>query len=775
MKILNKLTLKHLVMNKKRTIVTIIGVILSTALMVGVGLIVSSFRESLIEETIYYEGKYHASISNVSNLESKLIENNIHIKEYQKYNVDSTIYNGYEVEILGTDFSNLGEMKYEGILPSDNEIIVSKQLANFLELNIGDILKTDKEYKVVGLYDDESVLNIYTNQIFTKNFLTDNNRYDVLFDNVGFTYDYVNDIESLVDCEIETNDMLLEYYGVSKYNNINDMLTKTIIITLSLVSIACIIVIYNSFSISVSERKKQFGLFSSIGATKKQLMKSIYFEAFIIGLIGIPLGVLGSYIGIGLVLTIVNKLLNMGLIVSLKLATYPLFLIIPIIFMFIVIILSAYLPAKRASKISPIEAIRLNDDIKINKRKIKTSSLIKKLFGIEGEIALKNIKRNKKKYRITVVSLFISIVLFISFSSFIDYAFGGINDMLNVPNFDIDITSNDDLKLTEYLSKRDDVEDFIVADSYEFLYNNEINYIIKLDDNTYNKYLKLINKNDEKPILYNKYKTTDYEIGSRTTRFENKLDSIKNIEMFDYEILEGEYVPLEIFNTLSDYYITDEVLTMLDYINMPNLTFFVNQKIFDELKFERKKETGEILIKSNDYTKLDKDLKEKLDISDSNCNINVCYYNVTEEFKLEKNLITVVKIFVYGFIGLITLIGITSVINTINTSISLRRKEFAVLRSVGLSKKGFNKMLFFESIFFGLKSLLFALPVSLLIVVLIHYSVNDVIRYNSIMIPYKAIIYSIIGVFIVIFICMLYSSSKIKNENILEAIREENI
>ena len=148
--------------------------------------------------------------------------------------------------------------------------------------------------------------------------------------------------------------------------------------------------------------------------------------------------------------------------------------------------------------------------------------------------------------------------------------------------------------------------------------------------------------------------------------------------------------------------------------------------------------------------------------------------NLTTNMQMQKNLLLVIKILMYGFIALVTLIGVTSVFNTINTCIALRRREFSVLRSIGLTKKGFNKILYFESLFFGLKSLLYALPVSLFVVYLIYMSMADVVS-NGFMIPWTSIIIAVISVFIIILLSMLYSSSKIKKDNILEQIIDENI
>ena len=142
--------------------------------------------------------------------------------------------------------------------------------------------------------------------------------------------------------------------------------------------------------------------------------------------------------------------------------------------------------------------------------------------------------------------------------------------------------------------------------------------------------------------------------------------------------------------------------------------------------------------------------------------------------QLEKNIVLVVKILMYGFIGLIVLIGITSVFNTITTSMALRRREFAVLRSIGLTNKGFNRILYFETLFIGLKAIIYGIAVSLIIIYLIHNSLSQVSS-RSIYIPFTSFIIAIIAVFLIVFLTMIYSSRKIKKDNILEQIRQENI
>jgi putative ABC transport system permease protein len=136
--------------------------------------------------------------------------------------------------------------------------------------------------------------------------------------------------------------------------------------------------------------------------------------------------------------------------------------------------------------------------------------------------------------------------------------------------------------------------------------------------------------------------------------------------------------------------------------------------------------------------------------------------------------VTIIAIFLYGFITLITLIGVTNIFNTITTNIYLRKRELAMLRSIGMTEQGFNKMLNFECLFYGLKALLYAIPVSLLINYLMYINFIKVMPIPF-TIPYIPILISVIGVFSIVFITMIYAGSKVKKDNILETIKRENI
>lgn len=848
MSILNDLTIKNLKLNKKRTIVTIVGIILSTALMVGIGLLFSSFQDYMIRETISYNGKYEAEYGDVSLDKLNSIDKKDFSYFYQKpigfSKFDSA--NEYKpyIYISSVDKEYFNELHLISgrFAENDSELVISNHINTNggASYKIGDIITLKYGERVIegvntlanNEYYEEETLNIVGEKTYTivgiversnfedysasgySTFTLDMNDKDgtanvfVMFNNKKKIIKQSEDLAKKLGYNnaISYNSKLLALYGESTYGNIMKSMITMIVIMLSLVSIGCIVVIYNSFAISVMERKKEFGLLSSIGATKKQLSYTVFFEALIEGIIGIILGICGAYIGIGTVILIINNLIGDILVLKLNLVTNIVFIIIPVIFMILVIFISALVPSRRAAKVSPIEAIRQNDDIKINKKKIKTSKLVNKLFGIEGEIALKNIKRNKKKYRVTIVSLFISIVLFISFSSYMNYTidtassvmgevpydyqisyFGDDNDIDALDKISEIIKSNDVKEYVSYSASNlsiignytysDEYLDFYKSaygdDGIKALTNLKYQYIsiYILDDISYNKYKELIGLDKDSVILLNKFKGVSYGNNKRVNYdipvINNGDINIKicNFDDNDEDVDTTKYCNKKIDNI----FITNKSFDLIEEFSyMSDFKLIVNKKLYDNISDSGTHYTQYNIISDN-TDNIDK-LTKELDKYD-----NVNYTNVKESMKQANNMILVVKILMYGFIGLITLIGVTSVFNTISTSMALRKREFAVLRSIGLTRKGFNKILFFESLFFGLKSLIYAIPVSLGVTIIIHYALADMMSINSIVIPWKAIIISIVSVFVIVLLTMMYSTSKIKKHNIIEQIREENI
>ena len=847
MSILNRLTIKNLRLNKKRTIVTIIGIILSTALMVGIGLLFSSFQDLMIRDTIGYSGKYEAKYNDVDLIKLNDIKNKNFTYFYEKpigfsKTQSSNEYKPY-MYITSVNKEYFDELKLiEGSFPkNENEVVISNHVITNGGLNykVGDIVTftygsrnidgditlanselVDSEfltnegthtYKIVGIVERSNFEN-YSACGYTAFTLDVNNGKGSVNLYVMFNKNkkIIKQSEKLAkelgyNNYINYNSTLLALYGESTYGNVMTTMVSMMMIMLALVSIGCIIVIYNSFAISVMERKKEFGLLSSIGATKRQLSHTVFFEAVFVGVIGIILGILGAYVGIGCVVLVINNLISDMLEYKLHLVTNPLFIIIPVIFMIIVIGVSAFIPSRRASKVSPIEAIRQNDDIKINKKKIRTSKLVLKLFGIEGEIALKNIKRNKKKYRVTIVSLFISIVLFISFSSYMNYTLNTASSVMGEVPYDYQISyfgNGDDKEALDKINeivKSSDVKEYVsygvsnlsiignytYSDEYLDFYKSAYGengikalnnlkyqsiYILVLDDNSYNKYKKLIGLDKDSVILLNRFKGVSYGNNKRVNYDIPVINNGNiNIKICNFDDEENTDTTKYCNKNIDNIFVTNKSFDLIEEFSyMSDFKIVVNKKLYDSISDSSTHYTQFNIISdnTNNIDKLTKDL-------DKYSNVN--YTNIKEAMKQANNLILVVKILMYGFISLVTLIGVTSVFNTISTSMALRKREFAVLRSIGLTNRGFNKILFFESLFFGMKSLIFAIPVSIGVTVLIHYALADMMSISTIIIPWKYIIISIVSVFVIVLLTMMYSTSKIKKHNIIEQIREENI
>ena len=401
---------------------------------------------------------------------------------------------------------------------------------------------------------------------------------------------------------------------------------------------------------------------------------------------------------------------------------------------------------------------------------------------IEGEIAFKNIKRNKKKYRITVISLFISIVMFNTFTSYLSYITAS-SDMVLYYDYDVSITSSGNLDLLQ-----DDMDlilrSFQISDSLK-IYNQDVIYVSNFNDQDFtleyqNAYLNDIRNNED--VFFHLYVLDDEDYNQLTEEDALLINSKyyisyqdNNRTMYDIDVFSKKEYDIDFtFNEKSNHIhaqvIDEEIKGLKNLLYIPVPILIIPLSTYQQEFGYSQEYFSNLILFTPEYQDIMDDLSEgKL-----NLNLNYNAYSPAVDYANTRNLVLAVKILFYGFIALVTLIGVTSVFNTINTNINLRRKEFAMLRSVGLTPRGFNKILFFESLFFGLKSLMYGIPVSIGINVLISLSLTNVFD-TSIIIPWSSILISILGVFIIVLIAMWYSARRVKKENILEALREENI
>ena len=526
---------------------------------------------------------------------------------------------------------------------------------------------------------------------------------------------------------------------------------------------------------------KMYSMLASVGATKKQIKKNVIFEGLLLGVVGIPLGIISGFFAVFVLLQIVNNLLGEQLLahvdgIVFKISILP--ILLSVILGIITIYLSARSSAKRASKVSPIEGLRNSSDIKIKNKNLKVPKIISKIFKTGGILAYKNLKRNKKKYRTTVISISISIFIFITMNSFITNMFDLTNNYYEDYNYNLLISG--DLK-TEEIKK---IVSNDTVESYSILYNTDGTYKIKnldkiiandsypvteidgeaytslqivaLDSSAFKEYAKRIKVNYE-DVKNAGILCDEYQIYDETS------EKQKEVRRYKYEkgdTIEGEYKNEKLKikvgavsqtkpDGIEKTYYSDGFL-VVDKGQFKNLNFR-----FDVMT-----------IQSNNATSLQKEI--------DNINKNTNVYNIEETAKQEKSMALVIKIFLYGFIAVITLIGVTNIFNTITSNMELRQKEFAMLKSIGMTKKEFNRMINLETIFYGVKSWVYGTILGLLGTFAMYKAFSVKIE-QGIYIPINAIIISAIFVFIFVFIIMRYSISKINKQNTIETIRNENI
>ena len=858
MNVLNKLTLKSLQMNKKRTIVTIIGIILATSLLTAVITMVVSFRATMIEYEKEDAGNYHYVFEDVPYEDLKYFKNNTNIEEiYCTEDIGYTYLEGnnndYKPYLHLLAFNekaliNSSVKLVEGRMPqNENEIVISEHIKDIAEVeyNIGDTLSLDvskrtdlsgeyeldqsnayvegeeklesmytKEYKVVGIIErpNYDIENPASPGYTIVTYLNDNNATQnlnvyVLLSEYGLKnqeefVSQITGIDKNILTKLENNEQLdekeLEEYnnikysyskneGLLRYENfeVSDS-TMSTVLSLAVVVIVIIIVtsifcIRNSFAISITEKMRQYGMLASVGTTPKQIKKNVLYEAMILALIAIPIGILCGLFADFILLKVIGTLLadalnNLKFIFSISWLS----LVFVILLAIITIYLSAISSARRASKISPIEAIRGNNDIKINPKKIRSSKIVEKLFGIGGKIADKNLKRNKKKYRTTVISIVVSVSIFIAMSSFIDYAMNASSVYYNNTSYNLYVRDGVEDSYKE-IAKFSGVEEYsIVRLSNFYVDTNTIKgnedlrggdessqipiSIIALGDEEYRRYVKELglNYNDakDKAILIDDY--TQYVVDE-----ENKGKYIMK-RVYTYE--KGDTI-LGSFEDegVKDTYLEIAAIGTTRPMGLENITSSYGYLVISDDFYNRNvKDTyaQELYIKCDDSNKLEGQIRQEYD--------DLIVYNLDEQMQQEQSVYLVIQIFLYGFITVISLIGITNIFNTITTNMNLRSREFAMLKSIGMTNKEFNKMIRLESILYGLKSLLIGIPIGIILSYLVYKAVSGGIEMEFIL-PINSIIISIVVVMLLIIFIMRYSLSKINKQNIIETIRKDNI
>lgn len=771
MKLLNKLTLKNLRLNKVRTAVTIIGIMLSAALITVVSGMALSGRQTMIDGQTEWSGNYDVALDIIDTAKIDKIRQNRNVENafykerlgFSKATVADNAEYGYAVTAISENaFDGCFKLKLEkGSFPTNsNEAVVTGAFKNTdgkdvkvgdkitLELGVlkgtdGKVLgeselldlspkrfkeskitdKKQKTYTITGIIENpntrelnnpSSCFEIYTvsdeespvEAIRTKHMnklyiaytpQSEGNYLQNTADILGFKAD---DMSNVISDEIspedqqtsginayEFNFVLLSMKGYGGSDGTNVMIFSLAVIIIIIVMLASVFVIRNSFAISITEKTSMYGMLASVGATKRQIRRNVLFEGFILGLIGIPLGIL---LGLGvnaILIAILNSVLGDVLSgASFVFVTPTIPIICAIVLSAVTIFCSSFFIALRASRIPPLVAIRGNKDIKVkNNKPYRTSKLTKKLFGVGGEIASKSLKRSRKKYRTTVISIVVSVAMFIAVSAFMDYGMTFTDHYYGNADYSYMVVGIDS-KQAQTIEKMPEIENYLTVG------------------------------------LQYGYVSADSVIGEGT--------------IFGQGLIIGE----------------QGVISPQLGEHGCGITLYAN---------------------TSDHTSLTNRIESMSGTGDSESYISIFDY---EEIVRQFNAIMlIVGIFVYGFIGVISLIGLTNIFNTISTNMQLRSKEFASLKSIGMTKKEFNRMIRLESLMYGIKSLIIGIPLGVLGVFAIFSAFSRGNVPMSFVFPWKAILISIAAVIIVVWLIMKYSISKVNKQNIIETIRNDNI
>ncbi len=833
MNLLNRLTIKSLKLNKKRTVVTIVGIILSIMLITAVSSIFSSLISSATNYERQYKGNYHAAFSNIPASELETIYNNRKIKTVNVVeNIGFAAIDSKSAEkpyALVKAFSdsalkNLAVNLIEGRLPeNENEILIPKNLStnggsslktgDEITLNIGqridassNILPTDADYmpdekledttghtyKIVGLCESlPSNIEPYSSPGFT--FITHlDDKAVSSAENLTLYLEYTKD--GLRNADKLTSDIsgLSSSYKLISVNSyliqletnpfsipIIETLSVAVFVVLLIIVFTSVFCIKNSFDISITEKTRQYGMLRSVGATRKQIQKNVFYEGSILGLIGIPAGIATGFLASFILVNVSDIFLKDIFNASFQLEfSFSLFsVIIAVVLGIITIYFSSLGSARKAAAVSPIVSIKNSAGIKISQKQLKAPKLIRRIFGIGGEISYKNLKRSKKKYRTTTISITVSVFVFIALYSFMNLLSGTINDAFAVPEYNIMFTIYSDTEpdLVKRLTSLDNIDDYTILrtspiaetsadENDEALYDETYGptiYMAAIGNEQYDKYISSIGLNLETV----KNKGILYKSGKAENVSSSGYSAAKNYDVSD--IIKGyfENDPDIVFPGIEVGAVTDKkpfgLADMEDFI-------VVSDEFYDSANTSN---YISIIYRTDDADALQDDIENIISeslLAGREYHIN----NIDENFRILNNFRTLVAIFLYGFIIVIALIGVTNIFNTITTSMELRRPEFAMLRSIGMTKKEFNRMIRLESIFLGLRSLIYGIVIGLVLSVIIYKAAGLIGSYRP---PVIAIVISSLVVFALISLIMRYSINRINKQNIIETIRNENI
>lgn len=892
MNILNKYTDRSLRLNRTRTLVTIVGILLSVCLITAVIEGAYSGQQYLIRVeqvssgsfTGYYDSMDARQLQALQAMDG--VEQTGALEEVGYADIGSE--NEYKpylyIEAASGDMEALAAIHLTGgrMPENDGELLLPDHLYDNgnVRFSLGDTLTlsvgqrqsggsvltqsnpfvpgeetlentVEKTYTVVGFYERlHYLIEDYSAPGYTA--ITGgrgNGSFTVFFSlkHPGKAFEFVE--QAGFPNGYTLNSSLINLYGATSNNYLATTLYGLAAVLVLLIMFGSISLIYNSFSISVSERTRQFGILKSVGATKKQLTGAVLHEALALCVVAIPLGLVVGCLGIGITLHLLQGTFDsiVGISgVKMQLRLSPVGLAVAAAVGLLTALISAWLPARRAVRRPAIDSIRQSADIAIRGRQVRTSRLTYRLFGFAGLLASKNFKRNRKQYRATVLSLFMSLVLFISASSFSSYLRDSVSANTEAAACDLAYYTyadengqpmQDADELLSLLGSVPGVTDAMYADTWydtltfdrRLLSEDALAQVsagedrlllsahICFVDEAY--FARLLEENGLDPAAYADHdsptaliydhtcETIFYADGARYASYDVLRESAlpATVELVKCKPVEGymeagttydengQLLYVYISEEPDDSQASDTAAEDVLYLTAQEAEVRTPLKLGARI-------SAQPLCGSETVTILYPQWAEQA-VMGYVCNARDLYFtaqnasaayeemtvrlresgnptsqltNIAARFDSDRAMTTVLDVFSYGFILLISLIAAANVFNTISNNIGLRRREFAMLKSVGMTTGGFQRMMNYECLLYGLKALLWGLPVSFGVTWLIYRAVANafVVQFY---IPWVSVLIGVCSVFAVVFVSMLYAMRKIRQENPIDALRSENL
>lgn len=828
MKSYSDITLKYLKENKKRTLFTIIGIILSLSLISGVGFLGLSVRDLLYDNAIKNSGDYEFGFWNVDKKVISILRNDVDLDKVGVItNADSGSYKlgGFEdctIYITSEDEVCLKDIfkteLTEGRLPENgSELIISDEAKEYLKLELNDKItlneinyKNEKEIKVgvkeftiVGFTKESFPSDgTWLNGITFLEKIENNKTYDIKFtvkDNKN-KYQTVLSKAKRLNIEeelIDSNNDLLALRGQSEYKGINDVIKGISIFVIIIIMITTIFLIYNTINISITERMAEFGILRSIGATPKQIRNLVIKESLILCLISIPFGVLSGFIGVWITVKLLESNISMMFNDSiLTVKFYPSIILFTLIIGVITIFIASFGPARKAGKVSPISIIKGSSGGSI---KYYNGKIVRKIFGVEGWVAYKNIRKNSKRFIVTILSLSISLIMFILFTTLnmkrldelayinkSSLTHGNIylrKDIVNEVSDKIkNINGIDEVYIQPYLwLEYLALDPALITDEFKSSYGYESDEflnnitILGYDDNSLKELGVENGLKDGEVIIINSF-----------ARY-NEDGKLENINISNLEEDDTFKIPVSNFSTLEENFLG----LLIEDLNNDNCIEFKVKKILDKNPFESDYNYDFKIIMSKDFLEkintseyIRYELKfkytnindEKLTESASNEiqsieeDYKLTLNDLNADNKMQQQMWTVINVFVYGFIVIISLIGIINVVNTISLNILLKKKEFGTLGTIGMSERQLSKMVILEGMLHGIISSIIGGIISLGLVLIAVKIINFGLTVSN-KIYWQPFVIGFTINLLVVLIASLIPLNKLKKMSLVETIR----